>query len=131
MAEKPGRTQRKGTVMKRRRFKTNLHLLLHHPLLFAKAYWWALLILLIGTILDGVTTYPLVEEFGPHAEVHPGGRLVMWLLGAGWGTLVTKFGQVVAAVFVASLWRPWCRWLLALCGVVYAAAAVANHFRLV
>ena len=115
--------------MKQRRWKTNLSLLVHHPLIFAKAYWWALSILLIGTILDGVTTYPNVRDFGEATELHPVGRLAMRLLGPGWGISVAKTGQLAAAIFVASLWRPWCRWLMVLCGLIYTAASVMNYFR--
>ncbi|GAF88808.1 unnamed protein product, partial [marine sediment metagenome] len=34
--------------MKRRRFKSNLRLLIHHPLVFAGKYRWPLAVLLIG-----------------------------------------------------------------------------------
>jgi len=116
--------------MRRRRFKTNWHLLTRHPLVFARAYRWALLVLLIGAVLDGVTTYRNVCLYGPESEMHPGGWMVLSILGPGWGTLVTKLGQVAAAIVVASLWRPWCRWLMVLAGVLYAAAAVSNHYGL-
>ncbi len=114
-----------------RRFKTNLPLLLRRPLLFARFYWWPLLFLLTGAILDGLTTYANVRDYGAAVEAHPIGRMAMETLGPAWGTSLGKGAQFLAAVFVASLLRFWCRWLLLLCGVIYAVAAYLNHFQLV
>ena len=116
--------------MKRRRFKSNLRLLVHHPLTFCRVYRWELAVLFVGAVLDAVTTMRTVLAYGAETELHPVGRFVMQLLGPVAGTLVGKAAQVVCAVFVAALWRPWCGWLLVVCGVLYALAAVSNHFAL-
>ena len=116
--------------MNRRRWRSNLHLLTSHPGLFVRAYWWALLILIGGAILDAVTTYRNAVWLGVEAEIHPVGRVVMRALGPALGTWVAKLVQTVVVVCVASLWRPWCRWLMVVCGLLYTGAAVSNYFRL-
>lgn len=115
---------------KQRRFRSNLHLLTHHPVVFARIYRWALVVLLAGAVLDAVTTYRNAVAFGPEVELHPASRLMMEWIGPGPGTWVGKAFQVAFAIFVASLWRAWCGWLMLLCGVLYSAAAVCNHFRI-
>ena len=116
--------------MKRRRWKSNLPLMIHHPGLFIRAYWPSLLILLTGAMLDAITTYRNAIWLGAEAELHPAGRIFMEVFGCGPGTWLAKLVQVSAVLFVAALWRPWCRVLMVLCGLLYAAAAISNHFHL-
>lgn len=117
--------------MNRRRFKSNFRLLRRRPLLFARIYRWPLLVLLIGAILDGVTTAVTLSRFGADSEIHPVVCLMAHILGPVTGTVLGKIGQVVFAIFVASLYRPWCRWIMLVCGVLYMLASVVNHFRLI
>jgi len=116
--------------MEKRRFKSNLHLLVRHPLVFARIYRLALGILLIGAVLDAWSTYNIVCVYGHEAEVHPVARLAMHWFGPTIGTWGGKVVQTLVAIVVASLWRRWCGWLLSLAGLLYMAAAVCNHFLL-
>ena len=117
--------------MNRRKYKSNLKLLVHHPLVFARFYRWSLLFLFIGAALDAITTAVLSYRFGPEGELHPVVRLMTYIFGPIGGAVIGKIGQVIFAIFVASLWRPWCRWILLLCGLLYLLAAVSNHFMLI
>ena len=109
---------------------TELPLLAKRPLTFAGRHKLALLILLVGAVLDALTTYANVRDFGPHVETHPVQRLVFQLLGPQAGVPVAKFIQLAFVLFVAAWWRPWTTILLALCGILYTAAALSNHFQL-
>lgn len=108
--------------------KTNLRILARHPALFVRAYWPALLILLAGASADGVTTFVALREYGPQTEVHPVQRWVSEILGVTAGVPLAKLAQVAFVVLVAAWWRTWCGWIMILCGLLYALAAVSNHF---
>lgn len=114
---------------RRRHFKSNLPLLLHRPGLFCRVDRWPLILLLIGTILDAATTYVALRDYGPGAEVHPAVQLLMRILGVSpWSMSAVKVAQSSCALLTASLWRPWCGFLLGLAGVLYILAAISNHF---
>jgi uncharacterized membrane protein len=89
-----------------------------------------LAILLAGAVLDAVTTAVSVSAYGAEVELHLIQRWIMAWLGPVLGIIAAKFVQVAVAIVVASLWRRWCGWLMVLCGVLYALAAVSNHFML-
>ena len=38
--------------------------------------------------------------------------------------------KVAFVILVAAWWRPWCAWILRLCGVLYCLAAASNHLNL-
>ncbi|MCK4624013.1 MAG: hypothetical protein KAV00_01790 [Phycisphaerae bacterium] len=116
--------------MKRRRFKSNFRLLTRRPLVFARIYRWELLFLLVGATLDAATTVVFMRKYGVEAEVHLVIRLMAHIMGPVTGPVLGKIGQVVFVVFVGSLWRIWCRWLILLCGALYLLASVSNHFEL-
>ncbi|HOD82394.1 MAG TPA: hypothetical protein PKG77_13325, partial [Phycisphaerae bacterium] len=65
----------------RRRFKTNLRILIYRPGTFLRFYRWPLVVLAIGAVLDAVTTYRNVSAYGPAAEIHPAARLLWEILG--------------------------------------------------
>jgi len=118
-----------GNEKTKRRFKSNLHLLLRHPLVFARVYRWPLLVLLAGSVLDAASTWQILRQYGPQAELHPAGRILGSVLGVSLPVIALgKLLQMLAAVLVASLWRRWCGWLMVLCGALYALAAASNHF---
>ena len=85
---------------------------------------------MVGATLDAATTIVFMLKYGADAEVHPVICLMAHILGPVAGTVLGKIGQVVFVVFVASLWRPWCRWLILLCGTLYLLASISNHFEL-
>ena len=115
----------------RRRFKTNLRLLVRRPLVLARKYRWPLLALLVGAALDAVTTYVNLRRFGLEIEVHPAARLFWQICGtSAVAVALAKLVQAACAAFVACFWRTWCGWLMLAAGVLYALAAVSNHFLL-
>ena len=107
---------------------SDLPLLVRHPAKFAHRYRWALLVLLIGTTADVVTTYINVRRYGAGIEVHPAQQVVDRLVGPTVGVPLAKLIQLAFVLFVAAWWRPWCKWLLTTCGVLYLVAAASNHF---
>jgi hypothetical protein len=111
--------------------QTELPRLLHHPRQFARAYWPQLLILLIGATADVITTLINLRLYGPDVEAHIVQRWVSQILGVHAGVPLAKLGQLAFVLFVAAWWKPWTPWLLTLCGLLYTAAAVSNHFLLI
>ena len=105
-------------------------MLVRRPGALVRAYRVALLFLLAAAAADVATSIPSLLVHGPAAEVHPAHRMVIQLLGPVAGPILGKISQLAFVVFVACLWRRWCGWMLVLCGVFYAAAAVSNHFML-
>jgi len=110
--------------------RTEWPLLLRQPGRFAARYWIPLLVLAVGPTADAITTYQNTVQYGSGIEVHPVQRWVFDLLGADIGVPIAKVVQVSFVVLVAAWWRPWCAWLLALCGGLYGYAAASNHFLL-
>ena len=99
------------------------------PRQFLSRYRYSLVVLVVGAVLDGLTTYANVRQFGPEVETHPVQRLFFDYLGPSIGVPIAKALQFAFVIFVAAWWRPWTRWVLLICGVLYAAAAMSNHFR--
>lgn len=99
------------------------------PLRFLSRYRYSLLILIVGAVLDALTTYANVKQFGPGVETHPVQRLFFQTFGATIGVPLAKALQFGFVIFVAAWWCPWTRWVMILCGVLYAAAAASNHYR--
>lgn len=123
------RTAVAARPLPRRRFKTNLRILLYRPRTFLRVYRWPLAVLAVGAVLDAVTTYRVVSVYGPESELHPAARLVFDILGT--SPYVVAFVKVVQcgfACFVTAFWRRWCGWLLVLAGALYALASLNNHF---
>jgi hypothetical protein len=110
--------------------QSELPRLLQHPLSFARSYWLPLAILLAGTVADCVTTYHNLALYGPGAETHIVQRWVSELVGVHAGVPLAKFIQFCFVVGVAAWWRRWTPWLLILCGLLYAAAAISNYYLL-
>jgi len=109
--------------------KSNIRLLSRRPGLFVRIYKWPLVVLIIGSVLDAVTTSRMLGRYGPEAEIHPAGQVFVEVFGASLpAALVAKFIQMAFAIFVAALWRKWCGWILFICGVLYTLAAASNHF---
>ena len=111
--------------------KTEIPLLLNHPVRFIRAYWIALLILLIGATADVITTLVNLRLYGPDVEAHIVQRWVSQIFGVHAGVPLAKLAQLAFVLFVAAWWKLWTPWLLALCGLLYGAAAVSNHFLLI
>lgn len=110
--------------------QTELPTLLKQPRTFAWQYRWALAILALGAMADVVTTVINLLRYGPSVEVHLAQRIVCEIVGVTLGVPVAKVMQLAFVVLVAAWWRPWCGVILSLCGVLYACAAVSNHFLL-
>ena len=106
--------------------RTNWRILLRRPWVLLRAYAWPLGILSIGALLDVLTTYKNVRQYGPEVEVHLVQRLVMSTLGPALGVFAAKAIQLFFVVAVATWWRPWCAPLLISCGLLYTAAAINN-----
>jgi hypothetical protein len=109
---------------------TNLPLLAKEPRVFAWKYRVSLLILLVGATADLITTYVNLKRYGTSVEAHPVQRLVSEIIGVTAGVPLAKLIQLAFVLFVAAWWRPWCAWVLGVCGVLYSLAAVSNHFLL-
>jgi len=109
------------------RFKSNLWLLIHRPLVFAWIYWWPLAIMFAGGLLDGITTWRILRRFGAGPELHPAMWLVARILGVRFGVPLAMLAKMGFAVFTAAIWRGWCRWILVLFGVLGALGAIHNH----
>jgi hypothetical protein len=110
--------------------QSELPRLVHRPAEFARSYWISLSLLALGTAADLVTTYHNLRLYGPEAEAHPVQRWVSQLIGVSLGVPLAKLIQFAFVLGVATWWKPWTRWLLALCGLLYIAAAVSNYFLL-
>ena len=93
-------------------------------------YRLPLAVLAAGAALDLVTTYRLVRQYGPGVEVHLVQQLVFRVFGTDAGVPIAKAIQVAFVILVAAWWRPWCAWILTLCGVLYCLAAASNHLNL-
>lgn len=104
--------------------------LVQHPRQFAKHYWLPLTLLLVGTMADMITTFHNLRLYGPGIEAHPVQRWVSLVVGVTAGVPIAKLFQLAFVLFVAAWWRPWTSWLMGVCGVLYAAAAVSNYFLL-
>lgn len=111
--------------------KTELPRLFSTPAGFIRAYWLPLLILLIGATADVITTLVNLRLYGPQVETHIVQRWVSQIFGVEAGVPLAKAGQLAFVIFVAAWWKPWTPWLLTLCGVLYSAAAISNHFLLI
>ena len=92
-------------------------------------YRYSLAVMGVGAVLDAMTTYANVRQFGPHVETHPVQRVFFEMLGPAVGVPVAKLIQFGFVIFVAAWWRPWTRWLLLVCGGLYTLAAFSNHFQ--
>ena len=110
--------------------KTNLRLLVNHPFVFVKFYRLPLVVLLIGALLDTITTSIFVSKYGAECEVHLVQRMVFDIFGPAVGVPLAKIIQLLFVIFVASWWRPWCGWIIVVCGLFYTIAAISNHFSL-
>jgi hypothetical protein len=108
--------------------RTNLRILCRRPRRFARAYRAALVLLSMAVAADAVTTLRNMRQFGADIELHIVQRLVSELLGVNLGVPVAKLIQLGFVLLVASWWRPWCAWMLWGCAVLYALAALSNHF---
>jgi hypothetical protein len=106
---------------------TALELLLRHPIAFARTYHAALLVLAVGAILDAATTFANIARYGPHVELHPAQRILFHLLGAA-GVPLAKLIQLAFVIVLAACWKPWCPWILSVCGLLYTLAAISNHW---
>jgi hypothetical protein len=110
--------------------QSELPRLVYHPLSFVRVYWLPLLILLGGTAADCVTTWHNLILYGPGVETHIVQRWISQLVGVHAGVPIAKLIQLGFVVGVAAWWRPWTPWLLTLCGLLYAAAAISNYYLL-
>lgn len=109
---------------------TELPLLLRQPREFVARYRWAMLILWAGTSVDLWTTLVNMERYGAGIEAHVVQRLMSELFGVAVGVPLAKLFQFLFVLVVAAWWKPWCRWILILCGILYGAAGVSNHWLL-
>jgi hypothetical protein len=121
------KTQRKSPFLPR---DTALPLLLNHPLAFRNRYRWALAWLMIGATCDLFTTLWNLREYGSEIEVHIVQRWLSDWLGVDVGVPLAKGIQLVFVLLVAAWWRPWCRWILGVCGTLYLVASISNYFLL-
>jgi hypothetical protein len=117
----------RGRVLPR---DTVLPLLLTRPLRFRDRYRWFLLWLLIGASCDLFTTLWNLRTYGPAIEVHIVQRWLSHGLGVDAGVPIAKAIQLMFVLLVAAWWRPWCKWILGICGTLYLLASISNYFLL-
>jgi len=110
--------------------RSELPLLLHEPAGFIRRYWWALGVLIVGAAADAVTTLVNLRAYGPEVEAHLVQRWVSYVVGVNVGVPLAKVIQLAFVLLVAAWWRPWCQWILTICGMLYLLAAVSNHLLL-
>ena len=110
------------------RIKSNLRILAYKPWLFIRVYRWALVILLIGALLDTITTMNSMSLYGTDDELHPGIRVIVQQYGITFGMPIGTIVRLGFVLFVAAIWRRWCWWVLTICGILYTLAAMSNHF---
>jgi len=108
--------------------RSNLHLLMRRPGLLMRAYRLPLTILLVGATVDAVTTLVNLRRYGLEIEVHIVQRWVSQIFGVWIGVPLAKLIQLMFVVFVACWWRPWCGWIMGICGVLYGMASLNNWF---
>ena len=108
--------------------KTNLRILAGHPWVFLRTYRWPLVVLVLGTTFDTITTMSFMRSSTTSDELHPAMRTMAELFGIDVGVPLASLVRVGFVVFVAALWRPWCQWVLLVCGVLYILAGCSNHF---
>lgn len=101
------------------------------PGAFVRAYWPWLIVLAVGATADVITTYRNLALYGPAVEAHLVQRWVSEVVGVQLGVPLAKLIQLGFVLGVAAWWKPWTRWLLGLCGILYTAAAVSNYFLLI
>ncbi len=109
---------------------SDLPLLLVHPLSFRTRYRWPLVILLLGASCDYFTTLWNLRTYGPDIELHVPQRMLSQLFGVEIGVPLAKIAQLFFVFLVAAWWRPWCKWILMLCGSLYLLASISNYFLL-
>lgn len=100
--------------------RSELPLLARSPGSFLRRYRWPLIALAAGATVDAITTYRNVRAYSAAVEVHPVKRLLFEVLGPEAGVPAAKLIQLAFVLLVAAWWKPWCRWVLALCGSLYA-----------
>ncbi|HWB54368.1 MAG TPA: hypothetical protein VG722_09245 [Tepidisphaeraceae bacterium] len=105
-------------------------IILDRPRNFIRTYRWSLFVLVLGASADLFTTLWNLRAYGPGVEVHVVQRWVSQLLGVELGVPLAKTLQLVFVILVAAWWRPWCRWILLACTILYVAAAISNYFLL-
>jgi len=109
-------------------FKTNLRVLGHRPARFAARYWLSLTALAVGAAMDMLSTIEFMLQAGPGLELHPAMRIMAEVFGVVPGVILGTMARLGFVVFVAAIWRRACAPVLWLCAVLYALAAMSNHF---
>jgi hypothetical protein len=104
--------------------------LVQHPREFIAAYRWFLIVLVLGAGADLFTTLWNLRLYGVGVEVHIVQRWLSQIVGIEAGVPLGKFAQLSCVILVAAWWRPWCRWILLLCSILYMLAAISNYFLL-
>jgi hypothetical protein len=107
-----------------------LPMLARQPRLFIKTYRWPLVCLVLGAAADIFTTLWNLRAYGPQVEMHVVQRWISLLVGVEIGVPLAKALQSAVAILAAAWWRPWCRWILLACGLLYALGALSNYYLL-
>ena len=100
------------------------------PKQFVDAFRWSLVILILSASADVFTTLWNIRAYGAGIEVHLVQRWVSKIIGVEVGVPLAKFAQLAFVILVAAWWRPWCRWILLVCAMLYTLAAISNYFLL-
>jgi hypothetical protein len=100
------------------------------PRTFVRTFRWPLVLLVLGASADLFTTLWNLRSYGPAIEVHFVQRWISQIVGVEIGVPLAKLGQCTFVILVAAWWRPWCRWILLICGCLYTLAALSNYFLL-
>ena len=84
--------------------------------------------MLVGGLLDGVTTLYVLHRYGPGEELHPAMWLVASILGVPFGVSLGIVVKMAFAVFAAATFRRWCRTVLIAFGILSALGALHNCY---
>ena len=111
-------------------FRTNLHILCRRPGVFARKYWPAITAVVVAAALDMLSTINFMSESGPQSELHLAMRSMAEMFGVVRGVVLGTLGRLVFVFVVAAIWRKACTAVMLVCAVIYFAAALCNHLRL-
>lgn len=109
-------------------FQSNLGLLIRRPGAFFWRYRWLVLLLLLATTADTLTTIRNMRLFGTGIEVHPAMFLMCEIFGIDWGVPLGSLARLMFVFGIASLIAKLTPYVLLTCSLLYSLAAMSNYF---
>lgn len=93
---------------------------------YLRDFWPYLLLALVAIIADFLSTHHFMKEYGWEHELHPVIRLFSQHLGIFWGPLISKLGQLIAALILTLTYPKVTRVALLTISFIYLYAAWFN-----